>query len=123
MFDEVSSFLDVKQRLQVTRKIQDLVHSKEEWPNGALDAMKKYVIVVEHDLAVLDYMSDYVQCLYGEAGAYGVVTSRSRVRNGINQFLAGYIVSDNMRFRANELTFKVRSTDFVVGNDDDVEEG
>jgi len=124
MFDEVSSFLDVKQRLQVTRKIRDLVHCKEEWPNGALDCMKKYVIVVEHDLAVLDYMSDYVQCLYGQAGAYGVVTSRTRVRNGINQFLAGYIASDNMRFRANELTFKVRSTDFIVGaDDDDVEEG
>merc|ERR1712176_1412659 len=122
MFDEVSSFLDVKQRLQVTRKIQDLVHSKEEWPNGALDAMKKYVIVVEHDLAVLDYMSDYVQCLYGEPGAYGVVTSTARVRNGINQFLAGYIQQENMRFRSNELTFKVRTQDFIVDNseNDDV---
>jgi len=124
MFDEVSSFLDVKQRLHVTQKIRDLVHNgKEEWPKGELDAMKKYVIVVEHDLAILDYMSDYVQCLYGESGAYGVVTSRSRVRNGINQFLAGYIAADNMRFRANELTFKVRSTDFVVGDtDEDVDD-
>jgi len=119
MFDECSSFLDVKQRLRATELLRDLVHSKTEWPNGDLDAMKKYVIVVEHDLAILDYMSDYVQCLYGQSGAYGVVTSRSRVRNGINQFLAGYIAADNMRFRPNELTFKVRSTDFQVGNDDD----
>jgi len=119
MFDECSSFLDVRQRLRVTELLRDLVHSKEEWPNGDLDAMKKYVIVVEHDLAVLDYMSDYVQCLYGQSGAYGVVTSRSRVRNGINQFLSGYIAADNMRFRSHELTFKVRSTDFQVGNEDD----
>lgn len=117
MFDEVSSFLDVKQRLTVTEQIRDLVHGND-WPNGELDAMKKYVIVVEHDLAILDYMSDYVQCLYGESGAYGVVTSTSRCRNGINQFLAGYITSENMRFRSTELTFKVRTTDFIVGDDD-----
>lgn len=35
---------------------------------------KKYVIVVEHDLSVLDYLSDYICCLYGKPGAYGVVT-------------------------------------------------
>lgn len=122
MFDEASSFLDVKQRLQVTDKIRALVHDADEWPNGELDCMKKYVVVVEHDLAVLDYMSDYVQCLYGAPGAYGVVTSSSRVRNGINQFLAGYIQNENMRFRPTELTFKVRTSDFVVGNDDDVDE-
>jgi len=74
---------------------------------------------VEHDLAILDYMSDYIQCLYGTPGAYGVVTSTQRCRNGINQFLAGYIAAENMRFRPNELTFKVRSTDFVVNADDD----
>lgn len=51
----------------------------------------RYVIVVEHDLAVLDYMSDYICCLYGEPGAYGVVTKIAGVRNGINNFLAGYI--------------------------------
>eukprot|EP00588_Corethron_pennatum_P014462 CAMPEP_0194278992 /NCGR_PEP_ID=MMETSP0169-20130528/12940_1 /TAXON_ID=218684 /ORGANISM="Corethron pennatum, Strain L29A3" /LENGTH=684 /DNA_ID=CAMNT_0039023327 /DNA_START=123 /DNA_END=2177 /DNA_ORIENTATION=+ len=119
MFDEVSSFLDVKQRLRVTEMIRELVHSKEVWPGGEMEAAKKYVIVVEHDLAILDYMSDYVQCLYGQSGAYGVVTGRSRVRNGINQFLAGYIASENMRFRSNELTFKVRTTDFIVGKDDE----
>ncbi len=35
---------------------------------------KTYVIVVEHDLSVLDYLSDYICCLYGKPGAYGVVT-------------------------------------------------
>jgi ATP-binding cassette subfamily E protein 1 len=46
MFDEVSSFLDVKQRLTVTQKIRNLVHNAEEWPNGELDAMKKYVVSI-----------------------------------------------------------------------------
>lgn len=31
----------------------------------------KYVIVVEHDLAVLDYLSDFICVLYGQPGAYG----------------------------------------------------
>jgi len=124
MFDEISSFLDVKQRLQVTELIRSLVHDqeaiKEEWPGEQHASSKKYVIVVEHDLAVLDYMSDFIQCMYGTPGAYGVVTSRSRVRNGINHFLSGYIPTDNMRFRDHELTFKVTSMDFNpdAGDDD-----
>ena len=52
-------------------------------------------------------MSDYICCLYGDAGGYGVVTKIASVRNGINNFLAGYIPAENMRFRAEELTFQV----------------
>lgn len=123
MFDEVTSFLDMKQRLQVAKLIRSLVHEKEtsvvEWPDDELAASKKYVIVVEHDLTVLDTMSDYVQCLYGSPGAYGVVTARSRVKNGINQFLAGYIVADNMRFRDHPLTFEVSHSDYMVNTDEE----
>eukprot|EP00392_Amoebophrya_sp_AT5.2_P018118 g18585.t1 len=67
----------------------------------------RYVLCIEHDLAILDYMSDYVHCLYGEPGFYGVVTKRAGVRNGINNFLSGYLPAENMRFRNEELTFKV----------------
>ncbi len=42
--------------------------------------VKKYVIVVEHDLSVLDYLSDFICCLYGKPGAYGVVTLPFGVR-------------------------------------------
>lgn len=42
-----------------------------------------YVIVVEHDLSVLDYLSDFVCCLYGTPGAYGVVTMPFSVREGM----------------------------------------
>ena len=74
---------------------------------GLLDA-KKYVIVVEHDLAVLDYLSDFICCLYGKPGAYGVVTLPFSVREGINIFLAGFVPTENLRFRDEALTFKAR---------------
>lgn len=51
--------------------------------------IKVFVIVVEHDLSVLDYLSDFICCLYGKPGAYGVVTLPFSVREGINIFLAG----------------------------------
>ena len=70
MFDEPSSYLDVKQRLRAARAIRSLLESN------------KYIIVVEHDLSVLDYLSDYICCLYGVPGAYGVVTMPFSVREG-----------------------------------------
>ena len=57
------------------------------------------MIVVEHDLAVLDYLSDFICVLYGTPGAYGVVTMPFSVREGINIFLAGFIPTENLRFR------------------------
>lgn len=74
------------------------------------DNHRKYVIVVEHDLAVLDYLSDFICCLYGKPGAYGVVTLPSSVREGINIFLAGFIPTENLRFRETSLTFKIAET-------------
>lgn len=95
MFDEPSSYLDVKQRLRAAECIRGLLNSDI------------YVIVVEHDLSILDYLSDFVCCLYGEPGAYGVVTMPFTVREGINIFLAGFVPTENLRFRDLELTFKV----------------
>lgn len=70
MFDEPSSYLDIKQRLQAARVIRGLLHP------GC------YVIAVEHDLSVLDYLSDFICCLYGKASVYGVVTMPASVREG-----------------------------------------
>ncbi|CAO2045470.1 unnamed protein product [Urochloa humidicola] len=95
MFDEPSCYLDVKQRLKAAQVIRSLLQPKN------------YVIVVEHDLSILDYLSDYICCLYGSPGAYGVVTLPSSVREGINIFLNGFIPSENMRFREEKLTFRV----------------
>lgn len=98
MFDEPSSYLDVKQRLNAAKMIRSL-----------LDA-HTYVIAVEHDLSVLDYLSDFICCLYGVPSVYGVVTVPSPVRDGINIFLDGYIPAENMRFREDSLTFKIAET-------------
>ncbi|CEF64582.1 Pixie [Strongyloides ratti] len=95
MFDEPSSYLDIKQRLEAAKGIRECI------------AGNKYVLVVEHDLAVLDYLSDFVCCLYGAPGAYGVVTLPSSVREGINHFLDGFLPTENMRFRDTALSFKV----------------
>jgi len=95
MFDEPSSYLDVKQRIHACKAIRSLLKQDN------------YVIVVEHDLAVLDYLSDYICVLYGTPGAYGVVTMPFSVRVGINAFLAGFIPTENLRFREDSLTFKI----------------
>ena len=70
-----------------------------------------YVIVVEHDLSVLDYLSDFICVLYGTPGVYGVVTMPFSVREGINIFLAGFVPTENVRFRDFELSFKTRGGD------------
>ncbi|KAI4209315.1 MAG: hypothetical protein LQ351_007741 [Letrouitia transgressa] len=95
MFDEPSSYLDVKQRLSAAKVIRGLLR-----PDN-------YVIVVEHDLSVLDYLSDYICLLYGKPAVYGVVTQPASVREGINNFLRGEVPSENLRFREESLTFRL----------------
>lgn len=104
MFDEPSSFLDVKQRLAAGRLIRSLLR-----PDC-------YVIVVEHDLSILDYLSDFICLLYGKPAVYGVVTHPYSVREGINIFLDGHIPSENLRFREESLQFRIgeATDDFMV---------
>ncbi|OQE31854.1 hypothetical protein PENSTE_c001G00174 [Penicillium steckii] len=104
MFDEPSSYLDVKQRLAAARTIRSLLRPDD------------YVIVVEHDLSVLDYLSDFICVLYGRPAVYGVVTLPSSVREGINIFLDGHIPTENLRFRDESLTFRLHEAgdDFIA---------
>lgn len=95
MFDEPSSYLDVKQRLNAAQIIRSLLNPTS------------YVICVEHDLSVLDYLSDFICILYGVPSVYGVVTLPSSVREGINIFLDGHIPSENLRFRTEALQFRM----------------
>ena len=95
MFDEPSSYLDVKQRLNAAKIIRELLRPDD------------YVIVVEHDLSVLDYLSDFICVLYGRPAVYGVVTLPASVREGINIFLDGNIPTENLRFREESLTFRI----------------
>lgn len=105
MFDEPSSYLDVKQRLNAARIIRSLLHPSS------------YVIVVEHDLSVLDYLSDFVCILYGVPSVYGVVTLPASVREGINIFLDGHIPTENLRFRTESLQFRLSdAADNIIVN-------
>ena len=97
LFDEPTSYLDVNERVKISQYINDM-----KSPNHTL-------IVVEHDLAMLDYLSDHVHIYYGDAGVYGIVSHPYSVREGINIFLDGYIPSENMRFRPEPIIFKKAS--------------
>ena len=95
-FDEPSSYLDVAERLKIAKLLRQLTE------------IGKSVVVIEHDLAVLDYLSDYIHIIYGQQGVYGIISNPKSVLNGINEFLQGYIKDENMRFRPSELKFEVR---------------
>lgn len=84
-FDEPSSYLDIHQRLKAARIIKKLSETKK-------------VMVIEHDLAVLDFLCDSVNLMYGNEGAYGVVTKPRGVRHAINTYLSGYLKEENIRF-------------------------
>lgn len=117
MFDEPSSYLDVKQRLTAAAVIRTITAEVQAEGGTGADGSQRFVLVVEHDLAVLDYLSDYVCCLYGQPGAYGVVTMPFSVREGINVFLAGFIPTENLRFREDALTFKVSQNADEIKNE------
>ena len=82
--------MDVRQRLNISNLIKEL-----KTPNN-------YIIVIEHDLTILDYLSDYICIIYGQPSAYGVVSKPLSTSNAINIYFDGYIPTENMRFRTNE---------------------
>lgn len=96
LLDEPSSYLDVKERLRVANLIRGQI------------VPGRYIIVVEHDLAVLDYVSDLVSIIYGEPGVYGVVGIVKGARAGINSYIQGFIREENIRFRDYEIEFHER---------------
>jgi len=102
LFDEPSSYNDVYQRLAVSKLIRGIAESG------------RAVLVVEHDMAFLDYVADYVQIIYGEPGAYGVVSGLYAARTGINSLLDGYLPQENIRFRDKPVSFGQRTAFEVV---------
>ena len=93
--DEITPYLDIGQRVTAARLVRDLADEEDH-----------SMLVVEHDLAVLDLLADRLHVAYGEPGAYGVITDPKSVRNGINEYLRGYLDNENMRIRPNEITFE-----------------
>ena len=96
LIDEPSSYLDVSERINMAKLIRSLTDND------------KTVVVVEHDLAILDYLSDYISLLYGIPGAYGIISHPQGVRVGINIYLNGYIKDENVRIRNEPIRFHER---------------
>jgi ATP-binding cassette subfamily E protein 1 len=94
LFDEPVTYLDIKQRLHLARLI------------GSLTAQGKYCLVVDHDLAVLDYMLDLCHVVYGETHALGLVSSQTSQTKAINALLLGRLKAENVTFRSKAITFR-----------------
>lgn len=88
--DEPSNYLDIEERLKSALILREFGEGRK-------------LMVVEHDLAILDYMSDYVFIFYGEENAYGTSSGVKPVRNGINEYLSGFLKEENIKFREREI--------------------
>jgi ATP-binding cassette subfamily E protein 1 len=94
--DEISPYLDIYQRIKAAQLIREL-------------AVDKAVMVVEHDLAILDLLADVVHVAYGTPGAFGVITHPKGVRVGINEYLKGFLREENVRIRTEAIKFDVHA--------------
>ncbi|MDD1668577.1 MAG: ribosome biogenesis/translation initiation ATPase RLI, partial [Methanomicrobiales archaeon] len=93
--DEITPFLDIYQRMAAADLIREL-------------AADRPIMIVEHDLAILDLLADTVHIAYGKPAVFGIVTQPKGVRVGINQYLEGYLAEENMRFRDYQVVFESR---------------
>jgi ATP-binding cassette subfamily E protein 1 len=91
-FDEPSSYLDIHERMRIVRILQELSQTKR-------------VIVIEHDLAVLDVLADLVHIVYGKKGAFGIFTPARSTRQAINSYLDGFLPEENVRIREKPIKF------------------
>ena len=93
--DELTPYLDIGQRMTAARLVRELA-----------DEADRSMLVVEHDLAILDLLADTIHVAYGTAGAFGVITAPKSTKNGINEYLGGYLENENMRVRQESITFE-----------------
>ncbi|RMF05805.1 ribosome biogenesis/translation initiation ATPase RLI [Candidatus Woesearchaeota archaeon] len=96
IFDEPTSYLDIQQRIKVSKFIRGLATEETA------------VLVVEHDLIILDFLTDLVHIMYGKPGAFGVVSGVKPTRTGINIYLSGYLKEENVRFRDHAVHFMAK---------------
>ena len=94
LIDEPCTFLDFRQRI----KMAEIFHKLAE--------AGKVVFIAEHDIAILDFQSDFIYLFYGEAHKFGVMSRLSySVKKGINNFLLGRLKEENVRIRNKEIIF------------------
>lgn len=104
-FDEITPFLDIYQRIAAAKLIREL-------------ATERPVMIVEHDLAILDMLADTVHVGYGKPSVFGIITRPKGVRVGINQYLEGFLNEENVRFRNTQVVFEKRAHDKGSHRDD-----
>ena len=92
-FGEPSSYLDIHERMRIVRIIQDMVERG------------KRILVVEHDLAILDVLCDLLHVVYGERAAFGIFTPARSTRTAINSYLDGFLPEENVRIRDKPIQF------------------
>ncbi|HJJ55632.1 MAG TPA: ribosome biogenesis/translation initiation ATPase RLI, partial [Methanocorpusculum sp.] len=93
--DEITPYLDIYQRIVAAKLIRKL---SEYHP----------VILVEHDIAILDMVAENIHIAYGKPSAFGIITRPKAVRVGVNQYLEGFIDEENIRIRDYPVEFEVR---------------
>jgi len=93
--DEITPYLDIGQRVTAARLVRELAEEED-----------RSMLVVEHDLAILDLLADTIHVAYGEPSAFGVITDVKSTRNGINEYLSGYLENENMRIRPEPIEFE-----------------
>jgi ATP-binding cassette subfamily E protein 1 len=103
--DEITPFLDIYQRIAAAKLIREL-------------AQERPVVIVEHDLAILDMLADTVHVGYGKPAVFGIITRPKGVRVGINQYLEGYLHEENVRFRDTQVVFEKRAHDKGTDRED-----
>lgn len=96
IFDEFTNYLDIQQRILIANLIQELKNINKN----------KYIIVIDHDISILDYTCDTINIIYGKSSAYGIISSTYNCQEAVNIFFNGYIPADNMRFRTEPFTFR-----------------
>ncbi|MCL4314964.1 MAG: ribosome biogenesis/translation initiation ATPase RLI [Candidatus Thermoplasmatota archaeon] len=104
LIDEMSSYLDIGDRVSISLLLQELGKTKN-------------MMIVEHDLAILDWLADTVFPVYGEPGAYGIVASPRTTSRAINSFLEGYLREENVRIREYQIQFSTRNWKRSVAGD------
>jgi ATP-binding cassette, sub-family E, member 1 len=92
-FDEYSTFLDIKQRFRIAKILREKITEENS------------MLLIEHDLAILDYLSDFVHVFFGQKQAYGISSNKKTTKKGINEFLDGFLKEENIRIRTNAITF------------------
>ena len=107
-FDEPTSFLDITYRIKVAKLIREL-------------AKNVSIVVVEHDLATLDYISDEIQIVYGEPACYGIFSQSKSVRRGINEYMEGMMPEENIRFRNYPIRF-VEAPEEIITSQEVIQE-